>query len=166
MRLVVGIEIRNALRQIARSAAEHVQRELKSAKDDLVNQFSTAILPTLSEALAGGDLAEVWYRESGPDDVVANWISERVEGEFFFDSWLHSRVRTEVLRMIVRKDGIEPPARPKKEVPKVEEPARVEVPASIVEAAAEEKQETTTPVEVPKRGKKTKKIVDAAAPTA
>jgi hypothetical protein len=160
------IEIRNALRQIARSAAEHVQRELKSAKDDLVNQFSTAILPTLSEALAGGDLAEVWYRESGPDDVVANWISERVEGEFFFDSWLHSRVRTEVLRMIVRKDGIEPPARPKKEVPKVEEPARVEVPASIVEAAAEEKQETTTPVEVPKRGKKTKKIVDAAAPTA
>lgn len=161
-------EVRNALRQIGRSAAEQVQRELKSAKDDLVNQFSTAVLPTLAEALAGGDLAEVWYRESGDDDVVANWISERIEGAFRFDSWLHTRVRTEVLRMIARKEGVEAPARPKKEVPKVEDPAPVEALAPVAEAAAEDKKEADAPADdpKPKRGRKTKKDIDAAASAA
>lgn len=163
-------EVRNALRQIGKSAAEHVQRELKSAKDDLAKQFQTAILPRLDEALAGGDLAEVWYRESGDDDVVANWISERIEGKFQWNSWLHTRVRTEVLRMIAG----ETPARPKKEVPKVEEPAPAEAPAPVVEAAAEDKKETEDVKQVapsaddpkPKRTRKTKKDDAPATPAA
>src|SRR3990167_738939 len=129
-----------------------------------LDKFATAILPTLEEALAGVDIVEVWYRSSGDDDVVANWIGERIEGEFRFDSWLHTRVRTEVLRMIASKDGVSPPARPKKE--KAEEPkTQVVVPPANAAPPAEEA--APAAAVKPKRARKpgkSKKDASASSP--
>lgn len=169
--------VRPVLRMMAREAAEYVQSELAVIKKTLLDKFSTAVLPTLAEAIAGGDLAHVWYRESGDDDVVANWISEHpdwVYGEFRWDSWLHTRVRVDVLKMIASKDGVEVPSRPKKEVPKAEDSVPAETPAPVAEAAAEDKKETEDVTQVapptdnpkPKRARKTKKEDASATPAA
>ncbi|OGL63982.1 hypothetical protein A3C09_00870 [Candidatus Uhrbacteria bacterium RIFCSPHIGHO2_02_FULL_47_44] len=156
--------VRPVLRMMAKEASEYVQNELREKHKAYLDKFSTAILPTLEEALAGVDIVEVWYRSSGDDDVVANWIGERIEGEFRFDSWLHTRVRTEVLRMIASKDGVSPPARPKKE--KAEEPkTQVVVPPANAAPPAEE----AAPAEAvkPKRARKpgkSKKDASASSP--
>lgn len=172
-----NLQTHNALRQIGKNAADQVQSELMVEKNDLVNKFTTANLPTLAEALVGKDIAEVWYRESGEDDVVAKWIGEQIGEEFLWDSWLHTRVRIEVLRMIASKDGVQPPERPKKEEPKTEVQVPTELSAPVEEAKVEEIVEVPlvgTPVEElalpvaaekPKRagGRKKKDASEAAA---
>jgi len=102
-------EIRLTLRTLARDAALQLQREIQEVKKEMFVRYQTAVLPTFEEMLGGKSFAKVWFAEGGDDDVIARRIAADIESEFRWDSWLHTRVRLEVLRYIASREKIEPP---------------------------------------------------------
>ena len=104
--------IRQALQRYAKMAVDSVNTELDNAFNDLHGRLTTAVLPTWEELLAGRDIADVWYRESGEDDVAALYLAPYFDSSFDWTSWLCMKVREDLLSLVASRNGVSKPARP------------------------------------------------------
>lgn len=102
---------RPVLDRLANIVVEALKRRLDEAKREVVRTLHYSPLPDMEQVLAGHSAEDVWNRTDG-EDFLAGWIADRVRGKNFdWKAWLHRAVRTELLREIFAKAGVEPPKR-------------------------------------------------------
>ncbi len=97
--------VRSSLNRLASLVVSTLRDQLEDMKQRVVDQLCRDKLPNAEQVLGGKEAGEVFYRNGG-EDFLANWINERIEGQFDWTSWLHKGVRLVLLNKLSIK-GVE-----------------------------------------------------------